>query len=146
MSELIPSERVARSVSRVTTTMLGKTFRVAVVQAPVALWRTVVLPIPGKRPVTVALSSDRSGCAALAAAMLGMDEDDIGVDMIDDFMRELANMTAGQIKAELSLDQALGLPKVQDGDELFARPPAWVHTILDSDSIHLVVSLVGAVV
>jgi hypothetical protein len=146
MPELMASDRVARSVSRVTTTMMGKTFRVAVVQAPVARWRTVVLPIPGARPVTVALSSDRSGCAALAAAMLGMAEDDIGVDMIDDFMRELANMTAGQLKAELSLDQSLGLPKVRDGDALFAQPADWAHTVLDSDSIHLVVSLVAALV
>lgn len=146
MSELIPSDRVARSVSRVTSTMIGKTFKVSVVQVPNPMWRTVVLPIPGKRPVTVALSSDRSGCAALAAAMLGMDEDDIGVDMIDDFLRELANMTAGQIKSELSLDQALGLPKVRDGDELFAKSGTWVHTILDSDSIQLVVSLVGELV
>lgn len=146
MSELIPSERVARSVSRVTSTMIGKTFKVSVVQVPNPMWRTVVLPIPGKRPVTVALSSDRSGCAALAAAMLGMDEDDIGVDMIDDFLRELANMTAGQLKTELSLDQALGLPKVRDGDELFAKSGTWNHTILDSDSIQLVVSLVAELV
>lgn len=142
----MPSERVARSVSRVTTMMIGKTFRVAVLQTPVALWRTVVLPIPGKRPVTVALSSDRSGCAALASAMLGMDEDDIGVEMIDDFMRELLNMTAGQLKLELSIDQALGLPKVRDGDEVFRHPLEWVHTVLDSDSIQLVVSMIAAVV
>jgi hypothetical protein len=146
VGELIPSDRVARSVSRVTSAMLGRTFRVSAVQAPVVLWRTVVLPIPGKRPVTVALSSDRSGCAALTSAMLGMDEDDIGVDMIDDFMRELLNMTAGQIKSELSLDQALGLPRVRDGDQLFADAPQWAHYLLDSDSINLVVSLVAAVV
>ena len=146
MSELIPSDRLARSVSRVTATMLGRTFRIIVPAAPVELWRTVVLPIPGKRPVTVALSSDRSGCAALASARLGMDEDDIGVDMIDDFMRELLNMTAGQIKLELALDQALGLPKVRDSDVLFAQPSGWAHYNLDSDSINLVVSLVAGLV
>lgn len=146
MSELIPSERLARSVSRVTTAMIGLTFRVASIQSPVALWRTVALPIPGKRPVTVALSSDRLGCSSLASAMLGMAEDDIGLDMIDDFMRELVNMTAGQIKSELSLDQALGLPRVRDGDVLFAQQPAWGHCVLDSGSINLVVSLVAALV
>ena len=99
--------------------MLGKTFRVTAPAPAVAFWRTVALPIPGARPMTVALSSDRRGCAALAAAMLGMDEDELGVDMIDDFMRELLNMTAGQIKVELSLDQALGLPRIHDGDALF---------------------------
>jgi hypothetical protein len=145
-TDLLPSDRLARSVSRVTTTMLGKTFRVVVPVTPVAFWRTVALPIPGARPITVALSSDRRGCAALAAAMLGMDEDDLGVEMIDDFMRELLNMTAGQIKVELSLDQALGLPRVHDGDALFAAPREWIHHVLDSDSIHLVVSLLPAIV
>ena len=144
--EMLPSDRLARSVSRVTTTMLGKTFRVTAPPPAVVFWRTVVLPIPGARPMTVALSSDRRGCAALAAAMLGMDEDELGVDMIDDFMRELLNMTAGQIKVEMSLDQALGLPRIQDGDVLFAAPREWTHHVLDSDSIHLVVSLIAAIV
>jgi len=127
-------------------TMLGKTFRASVQITQVAFWRTVALPIPGARPFTVALSSDRSGCAALAAAMLGMDEDDLGVEMIDDFMRELLNMTAGQIKLELSLDQALGLPRVHDGEALFAAPRPWTHHVLDSGSINLVVSLLPAIV
>ena len=146
MNDLIASDRLARSVSRVTTTLLGKTFRVIAPATPVALWRTVVLPIPGVRPVTIALSSDRRSCAALASAMLGMDEDGLDVDMIDDFMRELANMTAGQLKRELSLDQALGLPRVLDGDALFAPPNPWAHHVLDSDSINLVVSLLPGIV
>ena len=146
MSELIVSDRVAKSVSRVTSRMLGMTFQVTPSALPVEHWRTVVLPIPGRRPVTVALSSDRRGCAALASAMLGMAEDDLGVDMIDDFMRELLNMTAGQLKVELSLDQALGLPKIFDGDKLFMPGSAWSHHILDSESISLVVSILPAIV
>jgi len=145
VSELILSDRVARSVSRVTTTMLGLTFRVITPSTPVERWRTVVLPMPGVRPVTLALSSDRRGCAALASAMLGMDEDGLDLAMIDDFMRELLNMTAGQIKLELRLDQALGLPRVLDGDQLFASQQAWAHHVLDSDSINLVVSLLSGI-
>jgi CheY-specific phosphatase CheX len=125
--------------------MLGLTFRPAISTMPIERWRTVALVIPGKRPVTVAISSDRRGCAALASAMLGMAEDDLGVDMIDDFMRELVNMTAGQIKTELSLDQALGLPKIADGDVLFAGD-AWTHHKLDANSIHLVVSILSGIV
>lgn len=132
--------------------MLGRTFRAVGstpppgAALPVELWRTAVLPIPGARPYSVALSSDRRGCAALASAMLGMDEDSLDVAMIDDFMRELLNMTAGQIKLELSLDQALGLPRVLDGDKLFAGQPRWAHYVLDGDSINLVISLLPAVV
>lgn len=146
MTELIAADRLARSVSRVTTTMLGKTFRPIEPVTPIARWRTVVLPIPGVRPVTVALSADRRSCAAMASAMLGLAEDGLDLAMIDDFMRELLNMTAGQIKRELALDQALGLPRVLDGDELFAARPTWAHHVLDSDSIHLVVSLLPAIV
>ena len=141
MSELIVADRVAKSVSRVTSRMLGMTFHVAASAFPIEHWRTVVLPIPGKRPISVALSSDRRGCAALASAMLGMAEDDLGVDMIDDFMRELVNMTAGQLKVEMSLDQALGLPKIFDGDKLFTPGSDWTHHILDAESISLVVSI-----
>ena len=134
-------------MSRVTKTMLGKSFRPIEPATPVVRWRTVVLAIPGKRPLTVALASDRRGCAALASAMLGMDEDSLDVDMIDDFMRELLNMTAGQIKTELALDQALGLPRVLlDDNTVFAAPHPWAHHVLDSDSINLVISLIEAIV
>jgi len=146
VSDLILPDRIARSVSRVTATMLGLTFRAIIPGTPVERWRTVVLPIPGLRPVTVALSSDRRGCAALASAMLGIAQDDLDVAMIDDFMRELLNMTAGQLKLELALDQALGLPRVLDGDQLFAGERPWAHHVLDSDSINLVVSLLSGIV
>jgi hypothetical protein len=78
--------------------------------------------------------------------MLGLDEDGLDIDMIDDLLRELLNMAAGQIKIELSLNQALGLPRMIDGDALFALPQTWAHHVLDSDSIHLVVSLLAAAV
>ncbi len=146
MSLLLASDRLAHSVSRVTSTMLGRRFRVIDPATPVARWRTVALAIPGARPITVALSSDRRGCAALAAAMLGMDEDGLDAAMIDDFLRELVNMTAGQIKRELALDQALGLPRMIDGDVMFAAPQPWAHHVLDSDSISLVISTVDAIV
>jgi hypothetical protein len=140
--EILPSERLAASVSRVTRTMLGMTFRPHAAQASRPTpWRTVVLPIPGARPISVALSSDRDGCAALAGAMLGLAAHDIGAEMIEDFLRELLNMTAGQIKNELAPDQALGLPRVLDGDALFARGPVWNHHVLACASVVLIVSL-----
>jgi hypothetical protein len=146
VSQLLASDRLARSVSTITTTMLGKRFRPVDPGTPVERWRTAVLTISGARPVTVALASDRRGCAELASAMLGMDADALDVAMIDDFLRELLNMTAGQIKLELALDQALGLPRMVDDDDVFAGSRAWAHHVLDSDSINLVVSLIDAAV
>jgi hypothetical protein len=145
VSQLLASDRLARSVSRVTATMLGKQFRPADPAPTVERWRTVVLSIPGAKPLTVALSSDRKGCAALASAMLGMDAEGLGVAMIEDFLRELLNMTAGQIKLELALDQALGLPRVLADDAVFVPARPWAHHVLDSGSINLVVSLIDAV-
>ena len=43
-----------------------------------------------------------------------------------------------------------GLPRVTDGDALFASPDGWSHHVLDSEAIdlpiHIVVSLLAAVV
>jgi hypothetical protein len=123
--------------------MIGRTFRLTRHQLP-ELWRTAMLNIPGERPMTIAMSSDREGCVTLAAAMLKCEEADLDLAMVDDFMCELVNMTAGQIKAELSLDQALGLPRVIDG-ELLETTAAWTHCVLRSETIRIVVSLVAAI-
>jgi CheY-specific phosphatase CheX len=140
---MLPADRIATATSRVTNTMIGRTFRLTRRQLP-ELWRTAMLSIPGERPMTIAMSSDREGCVTLAAAMLKCEESDLDIAMVDDFMRELVNMTAGQIKAELSLDQALGLPRVIDG-ELLENTAAWTHCVLRSETIRIVVSLVAAI-
>jgi hypothetical protein len=128
-------------VTRVTSTMMGRNFAPALsTQRPVA-WRTAVLPIPGAQPITIAVSSDRAGCAELAAAMLGAEIESLELQMIDDFLRELANMTGGQIKTDLRLDQALGLPRVFDGETLFTDPE-WRHHILASQDVSLIISLI----
>lgn len=118
--------------------MLGRTFTPIGAAPSIEPWRVAILPIGGAR---VALSSNRAGCACLAAAMLGMDEDDLDLAMIDDVLRELANMTAGQLKLLLAADHALGLPRVFDGTELTGPLVTWTHFPLVSDPIHLLVSM-----
>gem|GEM_PF-4855108 len=125
--------------------MIGRTFLPSPQVAPtLILWRTAMLSIPGSMPVTIAMCSDRQACATLAVAMLRIDEGDLDLAMIDEFMRELVNMTAGQIKGELHLDQALGLSRVIDGEPLLTSPVAWTHHVLDSDKVTIVVSLVAS--
>ena len=70
MTMLPPPEKLAAAVSGVTQTMLGLTFIPDTVDTPWAelVWRAAVLPIPGSRPLTVGLSSDRPGCTTLSAA------------------------------------------------------------------------------
>jgi CheY-specific phosphatase CheX len=114
MIELPPPEKMARIVSNVTETMLGITFE-AVPSAAAATnltWRTVMLPITGKVSLTVGLSSDEQGCIKLGSAMFSVQPKDVDQEMMNDALKELVNMTAGLIRTTLSLDQALGLPKV----------------------------------
>lgn len=121
--------------------MLGRTFAPTSTQPGFEPWRVAILPIVGAGHLRVALSSNRAGCASLAAAMLGMDEDDLDLAMIDDVLRELANMTAGQLKVHIAADHALGLPRIFDGTELTGPLAAWTHFPLISDPIHLLVSM-----
>lgn len=115
MIELPPPEKMARIVSNVTETMLGITFEAVPAQSAAQnklTWRTVLLPIVGKVSLTVGLSSDEAGCLKLAGAMFSVAPKDVDQEMMSDALKELVNMTAGLIRTTLSLDQALGLPKV----------------------------------
>jgi Chemotaxis phosphatase CheX len=140
----LASERLASSVSRVTTTMMGIAF-LATDEPHPEPWRVVILPIPGPSPLTIALASDRAGCAALAAAMLCCDEDSLDLDMIDDFLRELANMTAGQIKHEMAIEQALGLPRLVDAIGVFTPGSTWHHYLLRGADVRLIVAITHCV-
>jgi len=116
--------------------MMGRTFHSNPGERP-EMWRAAVLSIAGARPITIALSSDREGCATLTAAMLKCEEHELDLDMIDDFLRELVNMTAGMIRSELRLDEKLGLAHASAG---LRTDVAWTHHVLGSESIRLVFS------
>ena len=108
---------LAQLVSNVTQTMCGISFSAAAGESPTPelCWRVATLPIKGERPLRVALSSSRNGCAALGAALFSCEPDTLDDGMIEDSLRELLNMAAGQIKGALALDQALGLPEIVAG-------------------------------
>ena len=114
MLEIPPPLKMAKLVSNVTETMLGITFEpvVPLEPAPHLIWRTVMLPIPGKHPITVGLSSDEAGCVRLSSAMFQVSNAEVDSTMMNDSLLELLNMTAGLVKSTLSLDQSLGLPRV----------------------------------
>ncbi len=115
MTTTLPSaERLATLVSNVTSTMLGISFVAdqGLPPAPVHIWRTALLPIAGARPMTIGLSSDQAGCVVLSGAIFSVASADVDSSMINDSLCELVNMTAGLLKGAISLDQALGLPRV----------------------------------
>jgi hypothetical protein len=140
MKPLPPPEKMATLVSGVTQTMLGLTFVPDGAKGHGDLtWRTAVLPIAGERPLTVGLSTDESGCSRLSAAMFACPKEDVDQHMMNDALCELVNMTAGLVKSALSLNQALGLPKVLNGSDAPVVPAASQHVIvLKADAVGLV--------
>ena len=141
MSSLPPPATLASVVSGVTETMLGLTFTSDGEGWPweQLIWRGAVLAIPGATPITVGLSSDEAGCGALAARMFQMEPPDLADDMLSDALCELVNMTAGLLKSNMKLEQALGLPRlVPSGQPPVPPPSASNRIVLRADGVGLV--------
>jgi hypothetical protein len=104
---------LARLVSNVTGPMCGKTFAPASEHArgQSICGRMFLLPLQGKRDINIILSSDAAGSEALGAAMFGRPPQQLTRQMVDDAIRELLNMVAGQVQKHLKIDQPLGLPR-----------------------------------
>lgn len=136
-----PPQVLAAIVSGVTETMLGLTFQPGPEGEPWShlLWRAAVLPIPGAFPITVGLSSDRPGCAALGSRMFRVPLEQVSDEMLSDSLCELVNMTAGLLKSQLQLEQPLGLPRVTpESEPAFSRPSGRSHTVLRAERLGLV--------
>jgi hypothetical protein len=125
MSSLLPPDTMATVVSGVTETMLGLTFKADANGQPwrELVWRAAVLPIPGARPITVGLSSDERGCTTLSSKMFQVPPSELSDEMLSDALCELVNMTAGLLKSNLKLDQALGLPRIVPAGQPPVPPP-----------------------
>jgi hypothetical protein len=145
MSKMPPPEALARAVSHVTSTMLG--FSVAHVERTEnnLLWRTAALSIPGAHPLSVAISSNEVGCAAVGSALFSCRPEEVDPTMIDDSLCELVNMAAGQIRTLMALDQALGLPKVGAGRGPGVDDNDWNRVVLSAGRIELLLSLTNRV-
>ncbi len=143
MNPLPPADQMASLVSGVTQTMLGLTFVPDEARPPPSarqdlVWRTALLPIAGHRPLTVGLSSDQHGCARLSAAMFACPVDQVDENMMSDALCELVNMTAGLLKSVMTINQALGLPKIIVGRDAPIVPSANPHVIvLKADALGL---------
>lgn len=103
-------------VNSVTTVMMNVKFALAPKTQLVAPFRRAVLPIPGKIPVSVVVTGDQESCRRLGARLFSMTAGDVDVGLMEDTLRELANITAGQVKRAMSIDAALGLPRIVIGD------------------------------
>jgi hypothetical protein len=142
MSTKIPPDKLAALVSSVTETMCGLSFENTSTHPVVegAQVRTAALNIEGKKPLVVALSADLASCSAIGSAMFGCPADEIDAGMMEDVLRELVNMTAGQVKRMLALDEALGLPRIMTESDLLKAvdPPTVTNTPLSAGGVKLV--------
>ena len=118
-------------VNSVTTTMMNVKFALAGAAGGRVAYRRAVLPIPGHIPVSVVLACDQSSCKQLGARLFCVKPEEVDVSMIEDTLRELANITGGQVKRAMSLDQALGLPRILEGSE------SWSSAIEGTQLVHL---------
>jgi len=112
MNPQIAPETLGSLVSKVMATSCGVNLTPSSDERVPSPWRTALLPIPGGRPLVVAIASDEFGCFALASGLLQMPASDLDSSMVEDSLREILNMVAGHIKRAMSLDQALGLPEI----------------------------------
>jgi hypothetical protein len=92
---------------------------------PDGSWRMAILPIPGPRPVSVAVASELAGALLLASVMFGTPAGSVEREVADDSLKELANIVAGQIKSLLAPDQLLGLPRVASADAIGQQITNW---------------------
>lgn len=117
MSELPTPETVATLVSEAAENMWGVPFTLVEGSAPAnapngngAHSHAVLLEMSGTSNLSVVVSSDDTGGAALGGIMFACERQDVSNGMIDDSLCELANILAGQLKTLMAPSHTLGLP------------------------------------
>ncbi|MDP1829178.1 MAG: hypothetical protein Q8L48_38295 [Archangium sp.] len=140
MSKFPSPDALASMVNAVTTTMMNVKFVLAPATQNVAPFRRAVLPIPGPVPVAVVVSGDELSCQRLGAGLFSVTPAEVDLSMMEDTLRELANITAGQVKRSMSIDGALGLPRIVVGGGAWGGSGSGKQLIVlraDRDDIHL---------
>lgn len=141
---LLSPEQLARVINSVTTSMLNLSFTLVdqTPRKPVPDARVAVVLVSGRRPLIVTVGARPESAGLMAGAMFGCEPSTLDEMMIDDALCEVANVTAGQIKRSLAVDQTLGLPVVVSGRLLVERvPDVCDGVLLRSGPIELSISL-----
>ncbi|MFZ5442979.1 MAG: chemotaxis protein CheX [Myxococcota bacterium] len=144
MSKFPSPDSLASMVNSVTTTMMNVRFGLVPIPELQNPFRRAVLPIPGPMPVSVVVTGDESSCQALGARLFSVAPSEVDVTMMEDTLRELANITAGQVKRAMALDSALGLPRIVPGNGPWGEVTNGQQQIVlraESDDIHLEVQI-----
>jgi hypothetical protein len=106
-------DEIAKLVSGVTETMCGARFAAwdPLARGESLSGRMVLMSLVGPRPIRIALACDAQGSRALAAAMFQCAPAEVTPARIDDAIRELLNVVAGQVQRSVGINQPLGMPR-----------------------------------
>lgn len=144
MSNFPSPDSLASMVNSVTTTMMNVKFALVPQPTNVQPFRRAVLPISAPVKLAVVVTGDEPSCAKLGARLFSVTPKDVDVGMMEDTLRELANITAGQVKRAMSIDCALGLPRIVVGAQPWTQQINGQQLIVlraISDDIHLEVQV-----
>ena len=81
---------------------------------------TVIVPLIGAPMYIVTTTATPNGGATLASVMFECPIDQASPDMIEDSLRELTNILAGQVKSILCQEHQIGLPSRLDSADTLA--------------------------
>lgn len=139
-NKVLTDEAVAKLVSQVTNTMLGISFAVSQdASGETAQRRTATIKLSGGRQLTIALAANDVGCAKMGSAMFSVELAEVDGSMKNDSLGELLNMISGQLQRAMSIDSALGLPKVHEAG--LAGTEGWRTVHLRSGDVELHVAM-----
>ena len=146
MTELPSSAVLAEFVSNVTAAMFHIPLRLITTPTTTipwsepSKWHIAGISIDGPSHLYLSMAFDEKSGVALGSAMFRRPPADIDAAMIADALKELVNLTAGNLKSVIGSDYSLGLPLlitsqfIQRFDTV-----AWRPTLLTNGSgeIHL---------
>jgi CheY-specific phosphatase CheX len=144
LSRFPSADSLTAMVNNVTTSMMNVKFVLAPASQMVSAFRRAVLPISSAMPVVVVVTGDEASCQHLGSRLFSVEAKDVDVGMMEDTLRELANITAGQVKRAMALDAALGLPRIIHGAGAWDSGESGKQLIVlraDCDDIHLEVQV-----
>jgi hypothetical protein len=86
---------------------------------------TVIVPLIGAPLYIITARADDNGGSALASAMFSCETADTNAEMVEDSLRELCNIVAGQVKSLIAQDHEIGLPSRLTDDRTLHDVHQW---------------------
>ena len=86
---------------------------------------TVIVPLIGEPLYIITAKASAQGGVELASVMFSCEKAEADAEMIEDSLRELTNIVAGQVKFMLAQEHQLGLPSRLENDATLAGASRW---------------------